>query len=126
MHYDHINYASTQVGEKHWLGCGIFLIQKPNLPGSDSQFRKEGKEIDRIEPTDYSVVEYKFITLFFLPIFPLGCFRIAYLFRQESLTDTTVYRRLVKQEQMKLGEVIYIYLFYYLVLAAFIMLIILI
>ena len=81
---------------KRWLGCGCSLI------GGDSvvHFRCE----------DHSSVEYLFATLFFLPIIPLGCYRVN--------EDT---EKVLGEEKWKAGEVLFIYFIYLAIPVAFIL-----
>ena len=106
----------TDLKIKSWLGCGLSFIGK----GYDGNFRSRhycGSGINEVD----SFVEYVFITLFWLPIFPVGCKRIVNLTynletgnlkRAEEFPSRYGYvdkTKIIGDEKMKVGELIWIY-----------------
>lgn len=82
---------------KSWLGCGTALIGRMYAPG---HFREELQGEGLFAPSTY--VEYLFFTLLFLPICPIGCYRV-----QESRDGA---RRILSTEQYRAGELLNIYM----------------
>ena len=73
---------------------------------------------------NYSEVMYHFFTLFFLPIWPVGCYRVATIYRQEQSFEVEEYKKVTKNEEWDKKEIIKIYLFYWLIFATIVLFII--
>ena len=116
-----IDLTKKELHLKRWLGCGTTLISKPY----DGFFRREGKESDLLGVfNNYSEVMYHFFTLFFLPIWPVGCYRVATIYRQEQSFEVEEYKKVTKNEEWDKKEIIKIYLFYWLIFATIVLFII--
>lgn len=116
MRFEYIDLTEKKLHLKRWLGCGTTLIRKPSLL-QEEHFRKEGKEPIALEYRDYSEVVYHFFTLFFLPIWPVGCYRVGTFFRQEQSFEVLVYKKVIKDEEWDGKEIARIYVHYWLILA---------
>lgn len=121
MRFENIDLTKEKLHLKRWLGCGTALIPKPGLLRED-HFRKEGKEPAGLEYRDYSEVMYLFFTLFFLPIWPVGCFRVGTFFRQEQSFEVLVYKKVIKEEEWDSKEIARIYFHYWIILALIVLL----
>ena len=87
----------TEVEIKRKAGCGMALLGK-NFVGSRADFREDSD----------THVEYLFFTLFFLPVWPLGCYRVKNtLNKQYSGTPGEQY---LHREKPKTGEIVRIYI----------------
>lgn len=71
---------------KAWFGCGLLLL--------------EGKRValQRFRPTNNTEVAYLYVCCFYIPLFPIGCYRI----------DSETFA-IVGQEKWKFGEVFIVY-----------------
>ncbi len=118
MTFQNIDLTKKKLHLKQWLGCGTALFGKPSFL-QKGYFRREGKESDLIDVYyDYSEVKYHFFTLFFFPIWPVGCYRVATLHRQYQSFEIDVYEKVVKEEEWSSKEIVQIYLHHLLVFAA--------
>lgn len=120
MHFVDIDLTKKKLHLKQWLGCGTELISKPSIR-NEAHFRKEGKEPIALEYVDYSEVMYHFFTLFFLPIWPVGCYRVGTFFRQEQSFEILVYKKILKGEKWSFKEIVHIYLHYWVIFTAVIL-----
>lgn len=123
MRHSYLDYCEKPLGLKSKFGCGITLLGKPSL-NDNAAFREE-IIVDRsnsLNPSDTSEVQYRFFTLFYLPIFPLGCYRIQRihrksqedrLYRSMGIYDTVEYKQLQCEEKPLGKEIAHIYLHYY-------------
>ena len=97
------DYTKEQLGLKSILGCGTAL-----LPSAIGHFRKrtEREALSVLgDCDDISEVCYKFFTLLFLPIVPLGCYRVQ--------TYSRACRKVIGKESARLWEVLCVYIGYY-------------
>ncbi len=112
-----IDFTVEQLRLKSWLGCGTTLLGRRSLNGK-KHFREEiiKESFSPLDNNDTSEVQYKFFTLLFLPIFPLGCYRVQWLYRKEGFSDL-VYCKVQKKEKPLFKEIVLIYIGYYFVIA---------
>lgn len=97
------DFTKEQLGLRSILGCGISL-----LPSAIGHFRKrtEREALSVLgDCDDISEVCYKFFTLLFLPIVPLGCYRVQ--------TYNGSYRKVVGNEKARLWEILCVYIGYF-------------
>ena len=125
MRFNDIDHTKKKLHLKLFLGCGTTLFGKPPHTSGEDGFRKNGKETDRIdEYCDYSEVMYHFFTLFFLPIWPVGCYRIMTKYRHEQSFELDIHRYVIKDEEWVAKEIRQIYLHYWGIAAAIVSLLI--
>ena len=97
---------------RRWLGCGFALLDSGVI-----EFRPDhysGCGLNEVS----SNVEYIFFTLFFLPLFPVGCKRVVlktYDLRTGVPTQYIQKKEIIGDERMKVGELVIIYLVYWFV-----------
>ena len=58
-------------------------------------------------PREY--VEYLFVTVLYIPLFPLGCYRIKE-YATQDIASITWHKTIVGEESYKVSEIIHIYL----------------
>lgn len=103
-----------EVNVKQKLGCGLKLIgRKSALLPNVSPFREELiKETSFPYPNITSRAEYLFFTLFTMPIWPLGCYRIKrnlQRYEDDIWEKYYIYDSVVGEEKPLLKEIIRIY-----------------
>ena len=117
MDFKVYDYTEKQLLLKRKFGCGTSLIGKSSI-NEDAAFRRE-IIVDRsnsICRSDTSEVKYEFFCILFLPIFPLGCYRVQTLYRY-SWHEVGEITRIQGEEKPKTREIISIYLHHYIIAA---------
>jgi hypothetical protein len=95
----------TTVTVKSWCGCGLRLLGFSS--GMGGPIRPEcGMGLSQENDTE---VEYLFACLFYMPIFPIGCYRV-----------NPRKNKIIRKENWKAGEVVWFYVVYWLIPAALI------
>lgn len=84
---------------KNKFGFGISIIQKP----LDGHFREKVIR-ENVWYNDISEVVYKFVTFLYLPIIPLGCYRVQTIDQRTTVEG---------KEKMNILELLGIYIGYY-------------
>ena len=114
--YTRVDLTKKKLHLKSIAGCGTGLYGRVSL--NDKKAFREIIIRDRgpMLPSDTSEVEYKFFSILYLPIIPLGCYRIQQLHRAENSFETIVYYDVEKKEKPSWKELFHIYLSHFAIL----------
>ena len=103
------------------FGCGTSLFGKPSLLDRRAAFRGETLAEHGLDGDDTSEVKYLFFTLFYWPIYPLGCYRMVNRISREyeyalPIYDITTHHIIVGEEEWNWREVASIYFHYWILI----------
>lgn len=125
MEQHNIDPQRAKIQIKRRFGCGTSLFGKPSLLDRKAAFREEILAKHGLDGDETSEVKYLFFTLFYLPIYPLGCYRILNRISREYEYKLPIYNIVTNhtvagEENSDWKEILHIYLHYWILIPAII------